>query len=81
MLDNNINKSNRPAKIHVLLSRKSEVFCTPPICWAPPPKEEDRPPPLGFCTITIRTSKKQTRIMRDINIEKLLMIIDLTLNF
>jgi hypothetical protein len=36
------------ARAHVLLSRKSVVLFTPPICCCPQPKVEDRPPPLGF---------------------------------
>jgi uncharacterized membrane protein len=46
-LESNINKINIPPKVQVLLSKKSVVFCTPPIC-VDPPNEEESPPPLGF---------------------------------
>ena len=48
MLENRINKKSNEVKIHVLLSRKSVVFCTPPICCESPPNVEASPPPLGF---------------------------------
>ena len=48
ILEKSININIRDARIHVVLSRKSVVFFTPPICWVSPPKEEDSPPPLGF---------------------------------
>lgn len=46
-LESNINKINIPPKVQVLLSKKSVVFCTPPIC-VDPPNEDESPPPLGF---------------------------------
>ena len=46
-LESNINKINIPPRVQVLLSKKSVVFCTPPIC-VDPPNEEESPPPLGF---------------------------------
>ena len=46
-VDNKISAIKIVANVQVLLSKKSEVFCTPPIC-VEPPNEEERPPPLGF---------------------------------
>ena len=46
-LESNINKINIPPKVQVLLSKKSVVFCTPPIC-VDPPNDDESPPPLGF---------------------------------
>ena len=48
ILENRINKKSREAKIHVLLSKKSVVFLTPPICCESPPNVEANPPPLDF---------------------------------
>jgi len=46
-LDNKIKAINVAPKYQVLLSKKSVVFCTPPIICELP-KVEDNPPPLGF---------------------------------
>ena len=48
MFYTNIRAKSKVANSQVLRSKKSEVFCTPPICCVPPPKDEDKPPPLGF---------------------------------
>ena len=42
--------------IQVVLSRKSVVFLTPPICWVSPPKEEDNPPPFGFVCSSLKAA-------------------------
>src|SRR6056297_571057 len=75
ILEARINKTSIPANVHVLLSKKSPVFLTPPTTWLPPPpNEEDSPPPFGFCTITTNTSKKQTMIISIKNMENVLIL-------
>lgn len=56
---------NVMANPQVAFSRKSPVRCTP-MTWLEPPKVEDRPPPLGFCTRITIISKRQTMIARTI---------------
>jgi hypothetical protein len=46
--------------VHVLVLRKSPVFFTPPTICAFPPKEDERPPLLGCCTMTTNINKKDT---------------------
>ena len=44
ILDSKIKTSSKVANAQVLLSKKSDVFLTPPTCWLPPPpNEEDNP--------------------------------------
>ena len=47
------------AKAQVAFSRKSVVFFAPIIWLAPPPNEEDNPPPFGFWTKTTKTRRAQ----------------------
>jgi hypothetical protein len=70
-LDNKTNVINDPASTHVLLSKKSVVFCTPPNCCEPP-IAEDKPPPLGFCTMITMINKKQTIVINTKKIENVL---------
>ena len=71
-LDNRINKIKIVAKVQVLLSKKSVVFCTPPII-CDPPNDDDKPPPLGFCTIMTMINKKQTIVIKTKKIENVFM--------
>ena len=48
-LDTNDKTIKITARVHVAFSKKSVVFLAPMIWFpAPPPNEEDNPPPLGF---------------------------------
>lgn len=62
-LDNMINAIRMVAKVQVLLSRKSVVFCTPPIICVPP-RLDDKPPPFGFCTMITTINKKHTMVIK-----------------
>src|SRR5690606_22110164 len=73
--ESRIKTSSNVARVHVLLSKKSVVFLTPPSCWPPPPPNEDEsPPPLGFCTIITTTSKNATMIINAKKIVKVLIL-------
>ena len=71
MFEIKISTNKSPESSHVLLSKKSEVFWPPPNCYPPPPKDEDRPPPFGFWTITTKTRRKHTKIIKAMKIVKL----------
>jgi len=72
-LESKIRTINIVANVQVLLSKKSVVFCTPPIC-VDPPNEDESPPPLGFCTIITTTSRKQTIVINTKKIENVLIV-------
>lgn len=73
-LENKISANIMVASVQVLLSKKSLVFCTPPICAPPPPpKDDESPPPFGFWTIITTTNKKATIIIKNKNIVNVLM--------
>ena len=72
-LESKISTINIAANVQVLLSKKSVVFCTPPIC-VDPPNDEESPPPLGFWTIITTTSKKQTIVIKTKKIENVLIV-------
>jgi hypothetical protein len=70
-LESKINTIKTVAKVQVLLSKKSVVFCTPPnICV--PLIVEDNPPPLGFCTMITMINRKQTIVIKTKKIENVL---------
>ena len=56
------NTTNDPASVHVAFSRKSAVLRTP-IIWFDAAKLAANPPPLEFCTSTMRTKNTQTATM------------------
>lgn len=73
-LESSTKTINEVAKTHVLLSKKSVVFWTPPsICE--PPIDEDKPPPLGFWTIITTINKKQTIVINTRKIENVLIVL------
>jgi len=73
MFDSKINPNKMADRVHVLLSKKSVVFLTPPSCWVPPPpKDEANPPPFGFCTMMTTTSKNAMKMIRIRKIENVL---------
>ena len=75
-LEIKIKTNKMAANTQVLRSKKSVVFCTPPSCCELPPNEDERPPPLGFCTMTTKMSKKQ---MTTVSPKKMVNVLILTL--
>ena len=64
MLEASVKTIREIAKVQVAFSRKSVVFFTPIIWLAPPPNEEDNPPPLGFWIRIINTSNTEQIIIK-----------------